>query len=215
MIKRNTVKVFLFCLINLLVIDAAASVINPDSNFKRGVYLDAEIGVSDTDYQSVVLKGTFQPSSVTQIGIAPRFALGYDFDRFVGTELNVIYFQRPRLNGLGFTYVSYSIKHNLVSLLLKASLPLQNWDFTAKGGVGYVVRGNLTIYGNYGDGNPVDADYTALVGGQFLCPVYGLTIDRRFSVHWAIDVSWIQAPAEPQHQLPVSNFYGVGTSYKF
>jgi hypothetical protein len=215
MIKRNTLKVLFFGLINLLFTTISAGVINPDSNFKPGFYLDAEVGVSDTNYQSIKLKGVFQPTSVTQVGLAPRFTFGYDFDRYVGTELNVIYFQRPHLNGLGFSQVTRSIKHNIVSLLLKASLPLQNWDITAKGGLGYVVRGNLTLYGNYGDGNPWDGDYTALVGGQFLCPVYGITIDRRFTTHWAIDVSWIQAPAESQHQLPVSNFYGVGASYKF
>lgn len=215
MIKRNTLKILFFGLISLMFTTVVANISNPYSNFKSGFYLDAELGVSDANYQSIQLKGASQPTSVTQIGLAPRFTFGYDINRYVGTELSVIYFQRPRLIGLGETHVNRNIKHNVVSLLLKASLPIQHWDFTAKGGIGYVVRAKLTMYGNYGDGNPVDGNYTALSGGQFLTPVYGLTIDRRFSAHWSIDASWIQAPAESQHQLPVSNFYGVGTCYKF
>jgi hypothetical protein len=188
---------------------------NTSSVFKPGFYLDAELGVSDADYQSIVLMGAYQPGSVDQVGLAPRFALGYDFIRYVGMELGVIYFDRPRLNDYSPTGVSRSIKHNLVQLVAKISLPLASWDLSTRLGIGYVVRGNVTNRVNDGTGNS-SADYmTALKGGQFICPVYGLSVDRRFSQHWSIELVWLQSPAESIHQLPVANFYGVGTAYKF
>lgn len=205
---------WLIIISGLFFSNVSANLFTNNLYFKPGIYLDAEIGVTDPNYQSIRLKGTSQPNFVTQVGAGPRIAIGYDFDRYVGLELSVIYFQRPRLYGLSADSISANVKHNLVGLLVKATLPLQHWDITAKGGIGYIVRGNITLYGSYTPDAQM-GDYTALVGGQFLCPVYGLTVARHFTPHWSIETSWQQAPAEGVHQLPVSNFWGIGSTYKF
>lgn len=179
--------------------------------FKRGFYIDADVGAGVVNYDHIPLVGSSQPTSIDGSGIAPRVVVGYDVYRYLSAEFGVIYFNRPKFYGV-HTYAPtqhvYNTKHNLVQLLLKASLPLGNFDINARGGIGYIVRNTFNI--KYNDGN-----IQALQSGSFIVPVFGVGADYRISPHWGLELVWLHAPPIGRSQIPSSNFYGLGAFYKF
>lgn len=175
-----------------------------DSSYS-GFYVGLQAGYSDAHYQDVTLLVGSQPSSVDSTGLAPLLMTGYDFDRYAAAEWGVLYMAKPILYGVGYDNGSTEFKNNLVYVAGKFSLPItMAWDLYAKLGLGYIVRDDFIVNGQ-----------TALYGGEFVRPVYGLGMTYHVTTHWSLEASWMQVPQNLSIQLPESDFFGIGFSYRF
>lgn len=175
----------------------------------RGFVVGLDVGYGVVDYSGVTLTGGFQPTRIRDTGIAPKIAIGYEFNPYFGLGVSVIYFLKPVFEGLGETKITGKMKHNLVALWMKPSLPLfHQFSLYGQFGVGYIVRDSLKVRRGMSNIN-------AIQGGEFGCWVYGLGVSYRVATHWLLDLTWIQAPASLSRQIPAANYYGVGAAYKF
>lgn len=178
------------------------------ANADRGIYIGLDVGYSAANYHKVKLVGGFKPSSIRDSGVAPRLFLGIDVNRYVGAEMNIIYFQKPLFTGLGYTLSARKTKHNLVYFALKLSLPLpRGVAVYGKAGIGYIVRDGFNVW--------YYRVVNSLKSGEFCRPFYSLGINYRVAHHWILDFTWVNSPPRGSEQFPVSNFFGVGAMYKF
>ncbi len=180
------------------------------ANSGRGVYLGIDVGYSSANYHTIHPNVAFTPNSIRDTGISPKLSLGLDFNRYVGVEVNAIYFQRPLFEGVGLHSVALKVKQNLVYFALKLSAPLfRGFALYGKIGYGYIVRGDITFYNRDGQ------FLTPLVAGEFSETFYSLGVNYEVARHWILGLTWVNAPPKASVQLPASNYFGLGAAYKF
>ena len=203
------IKLFFYFLITFLSFFIAPVV---EASGTHGIYLGADVGYSDANYETVQLSYSYSFRSVDDTGVAPQFSLGYRFNKIAALELSVIYMSKIIFHGVGVHPERYDkLKHNLVYLAGKFLVPLyQGLGVYVKAGVGYVVRDRI-MYGTIG----AQHDIFLLKEGQFACPVYGLGVNYQVTDHWILDGTWMGAPQNKHEQLPNSNFFGIGAIYLF
>jgi len=168
-------------------------------------YIGLNVGYSEVHYTNGTLLNDITADDISRGGLAERPFLGFNFNRYLATELSVIYIQKPNFRGIMGSKREEKIKHNIISLVGRINLPLNSrFSINGKAGIGYIVRNGLRF-------NGVDA----LEEGEFFTPVWGvggaMVVNQRISV----DATWMSTPANTRHQLPPANYYGIGAYFKF
>lgn len=172
----------------------------------QGFYLGLQGGYGTSDYGSIVLAPGVSAQSITDSAAAPAIQFGYDFNRYIASEIGIEYLPKIKFYNITSDTQPYEkIKNNVVYLAAKASLPLSaQWQLFAKGGIGYVVRDAVVVNG-----------VTLLPGNEFACPVYGAGVGYTPFLHWRFETNWLQTPANHSERVPATNFVGIGVSYLF
>ncbi len=169
-------------------------------------YVNVQIGYSFVNYTNATLRGGVTATKIENNGWSPKLALGYDFTHHFGVELGVNWFHKPAFYNLPTFGPKYLIKNNVVYLVGKVNISLwKKLSAYLKGGVGYVARSGITTGTNI----------VALQSGNFVMPVYGVGLLYSLTPRWDFDASFMQVPCNSAHQLPTSNFAGVGVSFRF
>src|SRR3972149_3645432 len=97
--------------------------------------------------------GIYSPQSSDLSGFDPGFngeiALGYQFNRNIGAEFGIGYFNtREKRTFVGKTYVGQELDINVypVTATFKAIFPYKKWEFFGLGGAGaYIVSGAYNV----------------------------------------------------------------------
>lgn len=178
------------------------------SNFFRKFYLGLQGGYSSVNYTNANLSSDVKADSITNAGVGARLFLGYRFNSFLATELDMIYFNAPKFENLNHTFQNTTIKNNILALVGRFDLPMsflsERLAINARAGIGYVARGGFDFLGK-----------TVLQEKNIFDAVYGLGASYQLTNQWSIDATWMQAARQARESLPASNFYGIGVAFRF
>lgn len=214
-IKLNTKRI-----VSALVITGVAIMLSYTYSFAAnftGLYIGLQLGESIAGYTNNTLSDGAVAESIKNSGFSERVYLGFNFSQYLAAEFSVNYFTKPSFKNLRLggddsddsedpdDSVTKTIKNNIISLVARFNLPLtERIAANAKVGIGYVARNGIVVN-----------NLSVLPQSEIFAPVYGLGVSYRLALRWDLEATWMQAASNSEWQLPVSNFFGFGVTYKF
>lgn len=169
-----------------------------------GVYIGGIVGESYTNYSPSdknLTRGT-----VVDSGVGGDIFIGYQFHPNLGVELDFVFYNETRFNGINGTANNGHLNENSINLMLKGNYALgedSNFNIFAKIGAAFFSArpdSSLQTYSN-------TKNVTAIL------PAYAAGISYNFTPHIPFDVSWTHT--QSGNGIQDTDLYGLGLSYYF
>jgi len=181
--------------------------------YPTGVYIGMQLGGADTHYTEKWLTDDANDvtvGSVNSSGLAGRFHVGYDYNKYFALEAGITFLPKVKFNNVsafGSPGVNVSFNQSILDLCAKANLPWKyNIDLYGKAGVASVIRNNMEASAG-GQTIQSDDQDTKTV------PTLGAGIDYGFNDHVFADLAYMHYFGKDD--LEPIDFVGIGVAYRF
>jgi OOP family OmpA-OmpF porin len=170
----------------------------------NGLYSGVQLGRSHTSDL-----GNYPNTDIDQNSFAGRAYLGYQFNKYISTELGYSYLGTVNFNNLyGIHGADGKLTQQSGDLIAKASLPLGNhFNLFALGGGAYLY-GHSTVNSTASSAHITTGDDVSIVR-----PTYGVGASYDINNKVSLDLSWRQINGGSSYQNV--NFAGLGVAYHF
>lgn len=210
---RKTSSVLLIFILNVIFLTAFAGDNSHAAHkfFYRGVYIEANAGYAEIDWDHFAPAATFNIIRGGMGGFAFDIDSGYQYNRYLGFEVG--WYNLPDVKYMTATNVNFTVQSWLLYLSIKLMLPIykQLYLFTKAGGSYRCVDFIASPPNVPPDGYNFSWQPTFAIGGQ----VY-------FNPSWFLTLQYMYVPSHTSTTLnnsaflvPRTNLITVSLAYKF
>jgi hypothetical protein len=152
-----------------------------------GIYGGGQLGWGKTDFDINEAFNRVGVDSPSQEGMAGRFYIGYQYNRYIGSEMGFALFSDVQLP---YDIGTYSAKQ--LDFLLKVGTPFADSGFRAD-----LKLGAAQILSNFDAGNAAQEQGIGDATASSTKAIVGASVSYNFVANTSIDVSYLHAFGEP------------------